>query len=238
MKWLKFNIKGRSKRRTSAIYGGRAVYRNSEGKGTWRFFNQYCHAGGKNGKKSTRQVAENNYKKYGLKQYITLTGLKRQDRDLSISSLQMHGCMTFWGYPERKKKITENLDIGRGQKVMVEFVSANPTGPLHMAMPEAERWEIVLPVFLRKPDMMWPGVLYQWCRKPDWKIRHFAWSKVYSAFEGRGCRRVPGRWLPWRGYYWPYEGVYWRKRGQSALRWQWRKAQTLLNMLCRKILNG
>jgi len=25
-----------------------------EGKGTWRFFNQYCHAGGKNGKKSTQ----------------------------------------------------------------------------------------------------------------------------------------------------------------------------------------
>jgi len=55
---------------------------------------------------------------------------------------------------QKEKENYGNLDIGRGQKVMVEFVSANPTGPLHMAMPEAERWEIVLPVFLRKPDMM------------------------------------------------------------------------------------
>lgn len=33
---------------------------------------------------------------------------------------------------QKEKENYGNLDIGRGQKVMVEFVSANPTGPLHM----------------------------------------------------------------------------------------------------------
>ncbi|HOM02231.1 MAG TPA: arginine--tRNA ligase [Acetivibrio sp.] len=33
---------------------------------------------------------------------------------------------------QKEKENYGQLDIGRGQKVMVEFVSANPTGPLHM----------------------------------------------------------------------------------------------------------
>ena len=34
---------------------------------------------------------------------------------------------------------------GRGQKVMVEFVSANPTGPMHMGNARAGCWETPWP---------------------------------------------------------------------------------------------
>jgi len=45
-------------------------------------------------RKAPRQVAEIIIKNMDLSNTY-IDGLKRQDRDLSISSLQMHGCMTF-----------------------------------------------------------------------------------------------------------------------------------------------
>ena len=46
------------------------------------------------------------------------------------------------------------IDLGKGKKVMVEFVSANPTGPMHMGKPAAELSVTVWPPCLNTPDMM------------------------------------------------------------------------------------
>ena len=44
--------------------------------------------------------------------------------------------------------------LGQGRKVNVEFVSANPTGPMHVPMPGARSWAMPCPSFWPLPDGM------------------------------------------------------------------------------------
>ena len=45
-------------------------------------------------------------------------------------------------------------DYGKGEKIMVEFVSANPTGPMHWATPAAARWATAWPPCSRRRATM------------------------------------------------------------------------------------
>ena len=45
-------------------------------------------------------------------------------------------------------------DHGKGAKYNVEFVSANPTGPMHMGTPAAALWATVCPLCWTGPAMM------------------------------------------------------------------------------------
>ena len=54
---------------------------------------------------------------------------------------------------EKQDKYGE-INLGKGIKVNVEFVSANPTGPLHMGNARGGASTIVLQAYLQKRDMM------------------------------------------------------------------------------------
>lgn len=58
-------------------------------------------------------------------------------------------------------------DYGAGKKVMVEFVSANPTGPMHMAMPGAAPWGTAWPPCWTRRLRRMAGILYQRRGQPD-----------------------------------------------------------------------
>lgn len=73
---------------------------------------------------------------------ILLEGMNNENTFITEAKVAGPGFINFylnhqWMYEtlalidERKEHYGE-VDIGKGQKVMVEFVSANPTGPLHM----------------------------------------------------------------------------------------------------------
>lgn len=85
----------------------------------------------KQAKKAPREIAN-----------ILLEGMNTENTFITEAKVAGPGFINFylnhqWMYEtlalidERKEHYGE-VDIGKGQKVMVEFVSANPTGPLHM----------------------------------------------------------------------------------------------------------
>lgn len=85
----------------------------------------------KQAKKAPRQIAE-----------ILIGNIKIEDADIDRIECAGPGFINFylkdkWIYDNLKtiqheKEKYGRLNIGNGQRVMVEFVSANPTGPLHM----------------------------------------------------------------------------------------------------------
>lgn len=66
------------------------------------------------------------------------------------------------------------LDIGHGKKVMVEFVSANPTGPLHMGNARGGALGDCIASVLEAAGYDVTRVLCERCWKPDGKIRNVA----------------------------------------------------------------
>lgn len=83
-------------------------------------------------------------------------------------------------------------DYGHGRKVMVEFVSANPTGRCTWAMPAAAP---SVTAWLR----LWTSAGYEVCREfyindarqPDRQVRQVAGSPLPAALPGRGRCGVP-----------------------------------------------
>ncbi|MFQ9094705.1 MAG: hypothetical protein ACLR5S_10770 [Ruminococcus sp.] len=82
--------------------------------------------------------------------------------------------------------LTEKENYGRtqtgaGKRALVEFVSANPTGPMHVGKPEAAHWATAWQRFWLDRLGRTAGILRQRCRQPDRKVCHFSGSAVSQA---------------------------------------------------------
>ena len=74
-------------------------------------------------------------------------------------------------------------DYGHGEKVMVEFVSANPTGPMHMGNARGGAIGDCLASALDCAGYeVTPGVLHQRRRQPDRQVRHVAGGPLPADF--------------------------------------------------------
>ena len=107
----------------------------------------------KQAKKAPRQIAE-----------VIVQNINKEGTFINKVSVAGPGFINFyldneWLYEtlslidERKEKYGE-VNIGKGSKVMVEFVSANPTGPCTWVMLVEVPLETVLQVCLKSLDMM------------------------------------------------------------------------------------
>ena len=85
--------------------------------------------------------------------------------------------------------------LGQGQKIQVEFVSANPTGPLHVGHGRGAAFGATLANLLAFTGFDGAeGVLRQRCRSPDAHSRHLGLVAL-----PRSVRRNPDR-FPSNGY--------------------------------------
>lgn len=89
---------------------------------------------------------------------------------------------------------------GKGEKVNVEFVSANPTGPMHLGNAAAALWATASPPPWTGRAMTSHGSFSSTTRQPDPQVRQEPCRPLPSDLQGRGRRTFPRGLLSGCGY--------------------------------------
>ena len=123
-------------------------------------------------------------------------------------------CRRAKGYSKRSGTEYGRSDYGQGKKIMVEFVSANPTGPMHMGNARGGALGDCLAAVLDAAGYnVWREFYVNDAGNQIEKFGHVPRSALPADFYRRGRRGIPGGRLPRRRHQGARRGVC---RGNTA----------------------